>query len=69
MAPKGTPQVVLNRLHEGLVRAMGTAEMKARLTKLAAEGMATAPAEFASLIREEHAKWGKVIKAAGLQMK
>ena len=69
LAPKGTPQVVLNRLHDGLVRAMGTAEMKARLTKLAAESMATAPAEFTSLIRAEHATWGRVIKAAGLQMK
>lgn len=69
VAPKGTPQVVVKRLHEGLVRAMGTADMKARLTKLAAEGMATAPAEFASLIREEHAKWGKVIRAAGLTIK
>jgi tripartite-type tricarboxylate transporter receptor subunit TctC len=69
VAPKGTPQAVVKRLHEGLVKAMGTVEMKTRLTKLAAEGMATAPAEFAGLIREENAKWGKVIKAAGLQIK
>jgi tripartite-type tricarboxylate transporter receptor subunit TctC len=67
LAPRGTPQPIVARLHEGLVRVLGTADMKARLTKLAVESIGTTPAEFASLMREENDRWSKVIKAAGLK--
>lgn len=67
VAPRGTPQPVVARLHEGLVRALNTPEMKASLGKLAVEVVGSTPGEFARLIREEHAMWGKVIKAAGLR--
>jgi tripartite-type tricarboxylate transporter receptor subunit TctC len=68
VAPKGTPASVVNILHQALVEAMGATEMKAQLTKLAIEGGATTPAEFAKLIREENARWAKVIKAVGINM-
>lgn len=68
VAPKGTPQAVIETLHKALVKAMGSAEMKARMTSLAVESSATAPAEFAKLIREENGRWAKVIKAAGIKV-
>ncbi len=67
VAPRGTPQAVIARLHEGLVRALNNPELKANLGKLAVEAVGGTPEEFARLIREEHAMWGKVIKAAGLK--
>jgi tripartite-type tricarboxylate transporter receptor subunit TctC len=68
VAPKGTPASVVNVLHQTLVEAMGAKEMNAQLAKHAIEGGATTPAEFANLIREENARWAKVIKAAGIKM-
>lgn len=68
LAPRGTPQPVVDALHKALVRAMGTAEMKARMTKLAVESGATTPGEFSNQIRREHARWGKVIRAAGIKV-
>lgn len=67
LAPRGTPQPVVAKLQRELVRALNTPETKDRLTNLAVEGIGSTPDQFASLLREEWAKWGKVIKAAGLK--
>jgi tripartite-type tricarboxylate transporter receptor subunit TctC len=67
VAPKGTPQSVIDTLHKALVRALDAGPLKAQLTRLAVESVGSTPAEFASLIREENAKWSKVIKAAGIK--
>jgi tripartite-type tricarboxylate transporter receptor subunit TctC len=69
VAPKGTPQPVIDTLHKALVQAMGSAEMKASMSKLAVETSATLPAEFGKFIRSENQRWGQVIKAAGIKMK
>ena len=69
VAPKGTPQAVIDTLHKALVQAMGTPEMKANMKKLAVETSATPPAEFGKFIRSENQRWGQVIKAAGIKMK
>jgi len=69
VAPKGTPQPIIDTLHKALVQAMGSAEMKANMAKMAVETSATTPAEFAKFIRSENERWGKVIKAAGIKMK
>ena len=69
VAPKGTPQAIIDTLHKALIQTMGTPEMKASMTKLAVETSATTPAAFGKFIREENQRWGKVIKAAGIKMK
>ncbi len=69
VAPKGTPQPVIDTLHKALVQAMGSAEMKANMAKMAVETSATTPAEFGKFIRSENQRWGQVIKAAGIKMK
>jgi tripartite-type tricarboxylate transporter receptor subunit TctC len=67
LAPRGTPQPVIVKLQRELVRELNTPETKDRLTNLAVEGIGSTPDQFASLLREEWARWGKVIKAAGLK--
>jgi len=69
VAPKGTPQPIIDTLHKALVQAMGSAEMKANMAKMAVETSATTPAEFGKFIRSENQRWGQVIKAAGIKMK
>jgi tripartite-type tricarboxylate transporter receptor subunit TctC len=69
VAPKGTPQPVIQALHKGLQQALASPQLKAQFTKLAVETVGTSPQEFSSLIAEELQKWAKVIKAAGLREK
>lgn len=69
LAPRGTPRSVVTTQHQVLVRALGTARVKAAFRKLAVEPVGSTPEEFATLIREEGAQWARVIKAAGLKMR
>lgn len=69
VAPRDTPQPVVDTLYKALAQTMGSAEMKGRMTKLAVESGATTPAEFAKLIRDENERWAKVIKAAGIKVR
>jgi tripartite-type tricarboxylate transporter receptor subunit TctC len=69
VAPRGTPQSVVNTLHKGLVRALATPQLKAQFTRLVVEGVGSSPQEFSRLIAEELQKWARVIKATGLTMK
>jgi tripartite-type tricarboxylate transporter receptor subunit TctC len=69
VAPRGTPQSVVNTLHKGLVQALATPQLKAQFNKLIVEGVGSSPQEFTRLIAEELQKWARVIKATGLTMK
>lgn len=69
VAPRGTPQSVVNTLHKGLVQALATPQLKAQFTKLVVESVGSTPQEFSRLIAEELQKWARVIKATGLKMK
>jgi tripartite-type tricarboxylate transporter receptor subunit TctC len=68
VAPKGTPQSVVNTLHKGLQQALATPQLKAQFTRLVVEGVGSSPEEFSRLIAEELQKWARVIKTAGLKM-
>ncbi len=68
LAPAGTPPAIIARLHADTVKAIGAPEMRKRLLELGAEGVTNSPAELALYVRSEVAKWGKVIRAAGIKM-
>ena len=67
LAPAGTPQDVLTRLHGEVVKAMSAPDMKERLSGEGAEPTTSSPAELTAFLKAEIAKWGKVIKAAGIK--
>ncbi|HXF65244.1 MAG TPA: tripartite tricarboxylate transporter substrate binding protein [Burkholderiales bacterium] len=68
LAPRATPQPVLNTLYSGILKALANAELRKLFEKSAIEPVATSPQEFAELIRAESAQWAKVIKAAGIKI-
>jgi tripartite-type tricarboxylate transporter receptor subunit TctC len=68
VAPSGTPKDVLEKLHKAAVTALGTAELKAQYAKLSAVPSPTSPAEFLAYIKSEEAKWGAVVKSAGIKL-
>jgi tripartite-type tricarboxylate transporter receptor subunit TctC len=67
LVPGGTPQGIIDRLHQETVRAIGLADMKAFFASQGLEPVGNKPEEFAAHIRAELDKWAKVIKAAGIK--
>jgi tripartite-type tricarboxylate transporter receptor subunit TctC len=63
----GTPEQVLARIHAESVTALRAPEVGERLQAQGAIVVGNSPAEFAAFIRAEHARWGKVVREAGIK--
>jgi len=66
-APRGTPAEIIGRLNAEVNASVADAQFKARFTNLGGTVLTGAPADLAKLIADETAKWGKVIKIAGIR--
>jgi tripartite-type tricarboxylate transporter receptor subunit TctC len=66
IAPKGTPQPVIQTLVPALQKAMNTAETKKAFEAQGFTAMPMGPAEFAKFYVAEADKWAKVVHALGL---
>jgi len=67
--PKGTPSPIVQKLNAATVVAMNSVEVQQRLNELGVTLVASerrSPEYLANFVREEIAKWAKVIKAAGV---
>ncbi|MEO8060407.1 MAG: tripartite tricarboxylate transporter substrate binding protein [Burkholderiales bacterium] len=64
--PAGTPAPVVARLNELLVAAVKSAAAKTFFASAGSEPWTTTPEELAKFQAAETLKWGKVIKAAGI---
>lgn len=65
--PAKTPAEVVSRIHAEATKIVNAPELK---SKLGAQGImieTNSPAEFARAIREDNARWGKVIREAGIK--
>lgn len=67
-APAKTPEVVIRRLSQEIVRFLNRAEVKERLLGLGVEVVAGTPAELAATLKSEMSKYGKVIKDVGIRI-
>jgi tripartite-type tricarboxylate transporter receptor subunit TctC len=66
-APKDTPTEIVDRLNHETNAVLAEATTKATFAELGLTVFASSPAEFAKLISDETAKWGKVIRAANIK--
>jgi tripartite-type tricarboxylate transporter receptor subunit TctC len=66
LAPAGTPPAIVTRLNAELVKAAQAPDIADKLAADGGEGVSTTPAEFARIVATETARWGKVIKDAGI---
>jgi tripartite-type tricarboxylate transporter receptor subunit TctC len=66
-APQNTPTEIIDRLNEEINASLGDPKIKLRLTDLGGTALSGSPADFGKLIAEETAKWGKVVKFAGIK--
>jgi len=67
VAPRGTPPAVVAKLHQAVVDAVRTPEVKEKLGSQGAILIAGKPEEFAAYVESEIAKWAKVVQAAGIK--
>lgn len=66
-APKGTPIDIVSKLNNAINAALAEPKLKLRLTELGAIPLGGSSADFRTLIAEETAKWGKVIRAGNIK--
>lgn len=67
VAPAGTPEPVIARLHKELTAAQDSAEMQKQFANEGAEPVRMSSAEFGSFIATELTRWGKVVNDAGIK--
>ena len=66
-APMKTPNAIITRLHGEIVRALTRPDAREKLLGAGAEVIASTPDEFSAFIKSDIAKWGKVIREAGIR--
>lgn len=66
-APAKISRAILERLHSDAVRAVNAPDTRERLQGLGADPVGNTPEQYTAFMKNEIAKWGKVIKAAGIK--
>jgi len=67
VVPARTPRPVIERLHKELVKALHSPEIERRLLEEGSEIGGIPPEAFAAYIRNEIAKWTRVVREAGIK--
>lgn len=62
-----TPRPVIDRLNAEIHKILATDEMKKRFSEFGAEQAPSTPDAFTAMVKNEIAKWGKVIKASNIK--
>ncbi len=68
LVPARTPKAVVNEISKQLRHMMTLPDVRERVTALGYDIVASTPDAFATQIKEEVAKWGKVIRSAGIKV-
>ncbi len=67
-APTGTPQAIVDKLAADMAKVLALPDVRKKLMDLALEPIGSTPAAFATIVRDDHAKWGKVIRDANIKL-
>ncbi|WP_050833552.1 tripartite tricarboxylate transporter substrate binding protein, partial [Bordetella pertussis] len=67
-APAGTPAAVVDRLNQALVAVLSNAQVRAALVGQGYEVATSTPGEFSRMVRDDVAKWRKVVKEAKVKV-
>ena len=67
MAPAGTPQPIVDKIHKEAVRVLALPDVRKRLAELGLDVIGGTPAELTEVMRKETPAWAKMIKDAGIK--
>ena len=66
--PAGLPRDIIAKVNTDIAGVLGAADVKERLASLGAEPAPMSPDDFGRHVREEIAKWAKVVKESGARL-
>jgi tripartite-type tricarboxylate transporter receptor subunit TctC len=67
VAPAGTPKEIVEKLNSTITAIIADPAFHERMKKIGVDVVGTTAAAYAKSISDDYAKWGKVVKAAGLE--
>jgi tripartite-type tricarboxylate transporter receptor subunit TctC len=67
LAPARTPAPAIGKLHDAAVAALAEPDLRDKLVRSGAVPASTSAAEFAMLLREELARWGRVVREKNIK--
>jgi tripartite-type tricarboxylate transporter receptor subunit TctC len=68
LAPAGTPREIVGTLNRAIVNVVKRQDVRDRIVQVGIDPVGSTPEEFTQFLRDEIAKWGKVIKAANVKV-
>ena len=68
LAPARTPDAIVARLHREIAGLLKSAELKDRLAKQGLEAVGSTPEQYAAHLRDESARYARLIKLAGIKL-
>ena len=68
VAPAATPKDVIARLNREIVKVMQVPDVRERFSQQGIDPETSTPEQFAQLVREEYARWTKVIRTSGIKV-
>ena len=66
--PAGASRTIVDKVNADLAKALATQNVKSRLAELGVETISSTPEQFRDFMASETARWGKLIKDAGLKV-
>jgi tripartite-type tricarboxylate transporter receptor subunit TctC len=67
LVPAGVPKDIADFIYQEVVKATKSPDVRAKMEQLGLEIICNTPAQFTQQIKDEIAKWGKVIKEANIK--
>ena len=65
--PAKLPRAIVDRLHQAVIQAASLPDVRQRFDQVGQQFVGNTPEQFAAVIRDDMAKWEKVVKAAGIK--
>jgi tripartite-type tricarboxylate transporter receptor subunit TctC len=66
--PAKTPRDIIDKLNAGLHKALSDKDLRERLTARGADPAPNTPEQVTAMLKADTAKWGLVVKAAGVKL-
>jgi len=69
VAPKGTPQAIVDKLYQDVKTALNDTQMKARFYAMGLAPVGNTPAQMAAALKEETKLWANVVRERKISVK
>jgi tripartite-type tricarboxylate transporter receptor subunit TctC len=68
LVPAGTPREIIGKLNSGIIAAINSPEIHARIAGFGVGIITTTPEQFDAMMRAEHEKYARLVKLSGAKL-